>query len=111
MTGEPSRYVTNVTEWLIVYAQGAVRSELDRMIARRDPNGPGGLFPEIAHCGKFGIDLRKPRSHGVHQAFARFGEGDATCLGSEAERGAAFRADGLSGSARIARRQASLPLL
>ena len=43
------------------------------MVAGRDTDSAGGFFPELAQGLELGLDLLKPRSQSVKQAFTRIG--------------------------------------
>jgi hypothetical protein len=55
------------------FASFGQRIVLTALIAGRDPNGAGGLVPELAQGLKLGVDLLEARTHGAEQAFARLG--------------------------------------
>ena len=50
---------------------------MDCVVAGRDPDGAGGLFPKFTQRFKLGFDLLKARAHVTKQAFAPFRWRDA----------------------------------
>lgn len=59
------------------FASFGQRDRVGRRVGSRDPNGAGGLLPELTQRRELGLDLLEPQAHGVEQAIARLGRRDA----------------------------------